>query len=247
MEGGEYLPHYEEQEIVLKIFVQYAQGTSYKLIAEELTLTQVPYLPEKKTWNKNMVARILQNETYKGNEKYPALLTNEQWNATQGAMKTYTKTVSPEIKQLKPLIFCGLCGGKVERKLTPQGKERWRCTADLKHISVACTDQSILEQVKKMKEENKIYSAKDFVNKKVSMEILELEKNFREKKELSSDKRKEILHAIAQLKYQMCDTQVVTKDRKFQEWLDNIENMSLKENKITEIVTKDGSIIRNEG
>ncbi|MFI3255777.1 MAG: recombinase family protein [Eubacteriales bacterium] len=246
MVKGEYIIHQEEQEVVLKIFTQYAEGVSYKLIAEELTLAQFPYIPEKITWNKNMVARILQNEQYRGQDKYPRLVSEEQWESSKQAMKPYTKTVSPEIKLLKPLMICGVCGGGVERKLTPQGKERWRCVKDVKHISVTCTDQSILEQVKKMQWETQKHSPKDYKNKTISMEIVAMEKKLAENKELSSEERNGLLHTIAQMKYQLCDRQANTTDKPLQEWLGNIEKIVLKENKIKEIVTKDGNIIRNE-
>lgn len=115
----------EETKVIQEMFRKYAQGLSYNNIAEELTLSQVAYLPDKCKWNKNMVARILQNQQYLGTEKYPPLLTQEQWNSAQKEMKQYNYTISPEIKALKPKIFCGICGKSVERLVTKSGKDRW--------------------------------------------------------------------------------------------------------------------------
>ena len=47
-----------ESKIIRRIFRSYAQGASYKTIAEALSASSIAYMPEKPLWNKNMVARI---------------------------------------------------------------------------------------------------------------------------------------------------------------------------------------------
>ncbi|MFI3255504.1 MAG: recombinase family protein [Eubacteriales bacterium] len=247
MMGGENIVHQKEQEVVLKIFSQYAEGVSYKQIAEQLTLAQVPYLPEKYTWNKNMVARILKNVQYRGQDKYPQLVSEEQWGTTQQAMKPYTKTVSPEIKLLKPLMVCGVCGGEVERKLTPQGKERWRCVNDLHHISVVCSDQSILEQVKKLQWETQKHSPKDFKNKTVSLELVQLEKELRENKEISVEERSKKLHWLAHEKYKMCEEPPSVGEENVLEFIRTIQKVCVIGEEISEMTLKDETKIKKEG
>lgn len=147
IENGKTAPEPQEAEIIRRIYRAYAEGLSYKKIAEQLTAESVCYLPKKSVWNKNMVARILQNERYDGSEKYPAILEAGQRQAAQTMQKPYTHTESPDIKALKPLLVCGICGEPIQRRLKTSGEERWYCPADVKHVGTALTDEALLESI----------------------------------------------------------------------------------------------------
>lgn len=147
IENGKTAPEPQESEIIRRIYRAYAEGLSYKKIAEQLTTESICYLPEKSTWNKNMVARILQNERYDGSEKYPAILEPDQRQAAQKMQKPYTHTESADIKTLKPLLVCGICGKPIQRRLKTSGEERWYCPSDVKHIGTALTDEALLESI----------------------------------------------------------------------------------------------------
>lgn len=141
-------PH--EAEIIRRIYRAYAKGLSYKTIAEQLTAEGICYLPEKSVWNKNRVARILQNERYDGSEKYPAILEASQRQAAKTMQKPYTHTESADIKTLKPLLVCGVCGEHLRRRLKTSGEERWFCPSDVKHIGTALTDDILLESIENL-------------------------------------------------------------------------------------------------
>lgn len=147
IENGKTTPEPQEAEIIRRIYRAYAEGLSYKKIAEQLTAESVCYLPEKPVWNKNMVARILQSERYDGSEKYPAILEPAQRQAAQSMQKPYTHTESAEIKALKPLLVCGVCGERIQRRLKTSGEERWYCPTDVKHIGTALNDEALLESI----------------------------------------------------------------------------------------------------
>ena len=72
----------EEAETVRSIYLQYIAGISFKQLAEQLQAEDVPY-DEDKSWNKNMVSRILEDDRYIGKEEFPALITAEQFHAAQ--------------------------------------------------------------------------------------------------------------------------------------------------------------------
>ncbi len=139
-EMGELKTHPTESEVIREIYRKYADGDSYKKIADSLTERNVQYLENKSIWNKNMIARILQNQKYLGTEGYPQIITEHIKSKSTLAQKPYTHTMNKAIKALKPLMICGVCGGKIQRKLKTGYKERWRCENDLKHISVNLTD-----------------------------------------------------------------------------------------------------------
>lgn len=147
IEGGKTAIDAREAEIIREIYGRYAAGLSYKRIAEELTATGVRYMPDKPEWNKNMVARILQNQSYLGTEKFPAILKSDLQQAAQRMAKPYTHTESRDVKALKPLLVCGVCGEPVRRRLKATGGERWYCPSDTEHVSVALTDETLLAGV----------------------------------------------------------------------------------------------------
>ena len=60
MKLGEIVPQPQEAETVRSIYLQYLAGVSFKQLAEQLQTEDVPY-DEDKSWNKNMVARILED------------------------------------------------------------------------------------------------------------------------------------------------------------------------------------------
>ena len=63
MKLGEIVPQTQEAEAVRSIYLQYLAGASFKQLAEQLQTEDVPY-DEDKSWNKNMVARILEDDRY---------------------------------------------------------------------------------------------------------------------------------------------------------------------------------------
>ena len=84
MKLGEIVPQPREAETVRSIYLQYLAGASFKQLAERLQTEDVPY-DEDKSWNKNMVARILEDDRYIGEKEFPALIPTEQFHAAQYA------------------------------------------------------------------------------------------------------------------------------------------------------------------
>lgn len=147
IENGKLIIEPQEEKVVVKIFKKYAEGESYKSIAEMLTGLDIRYMPQKAQWNKNMVARILQNKNYLGNEKYPAIIPNELYQTVKKEKKPYNHTQSEDIKVLKSFLICGECGEKLKRRLKVSGEERWYCPNDKEHISLEVTDENILDSI----------------------------------------------------------------------------------------------------
>lgn len=109
-----------ESKIVREIYIQYAGGKSYKAIADILTQKEVPYTADKNVWNKNMVSRILQNETYLGTEEYPSIISVEMKSSSDKALKPYNKTLSEFLKISKKYFICEKCGA-IADTLNKQG------------------------------------------------------------------------------------------------------------------------------
>lgn len=139
MRGGQICVVDAEAEIVRMIFAGYGSGNSYETLAEWLNDGRHTYSSGKQ-WNKNTVARILQDERYLGNSIYPAILTAD-------VFQTRKPTVSgrpdhPQIKDIRLLARCGVCGKVVKRKR----KDTWRCPHCMT-LAVTSTDKRLMASV----------------------------------------------------------------------------------------------------
>ena len=79
----------QEAGLVQYLFRQYILGASFQELVGTLRQQEVPY-DAGKLWNKNMVARILENPRYTGGAGDPALIPPEQFQAAaeKGAKTT---------------------------------------------------------------------------------------------------------------------------------------------------------------
>ena len=104
MELGEVVPHPAEAETVRWIFAQYLAGASYTAVVEALGERGIPYLADK-PWNKNMVARILEDARYTGAGGYPPLLQEEalEQARAQRAERAAPPKKTPAQKELRKL------------------------------------------------------------------------------------------------------------------------------------------------
>lgn len=73
MEFGKVVMDQVESKWVIYMFEQYIQGESFKGLSDKLTVNGIRYDADK-PWNKNMVARILQDQRYTGEGKYPPII-----------------------------------------------------------------------------------------------------------------------------------------------------------------------------
>ena len=94
MEMGETRIHEEEAGYVKQIFQDYLAGTSFKAIASWLTEHSVPF-DGTKPWNKNMVARLLEDERYTGKKGFPAIIQIDVLNAARERRQSQAKTKIP--------------------------------------------------------------------------------------------------------------------------------------------------------
>ena len=82
MQWGKIVLQEQEASVVRWIYQTYLSGASYNELVETLRKQTIPYITGK-LWNKNMVARILENPKYTGESEYPPLISQEQFEAVQ--------------------------------------------------------------------------------------------------------------------------------------------------------------------
>lgn len=216
IENGKLTTELAEEKIVVQIYTRYAEGQSYKTIAQWLTDSDIRYTQDKPTWNKNMVARILQNKNYLGTEKYPQIIAEELHQQSQQQAKPYTHTETEDIKILKPLLRCSECGEIIKRRLKTDGKERWYCPNSTKHISVKLTDKILLESIYRLQEKllqtKKVKTIKQGKNKAINLELIKLKNQIDTalgESEPNIEQIKQSIMALASEKYNALSSELI--------------------------------------
>ena len=106
MKLGEIVPQPQEAETVRSIYLQYLAGVSFKQLAEQLQTEDVPY-DEDKSWNKNMVARILADTRYLGESGFPVLVDASVFLNTEEKRKKKAPAVQKTEAQTVLRRKCG--------------------------------------------------------------------------------------------------------------------------------------------
>lgn len=114
----------EEAEAVQYIFEEYTAGKSLRKIAESMTTRKTPYHEDTQKWNQNMVSRVLGNEIYCGNEKYPPIITETQYRVVEKFRQRKAQTYSTGLQPFRQDVQCGCCG---ERLYWRPKTEQWFC------------------------------------------------------------------------------------------------------------------------
>ena len=117
----------EEAELVRFIFQGYSMGATLGELTKALCRQEIPYY-EGRTWNKNMVSRILEDGRYIGGKGYPALIEPEQLRV---AAEKRTARARPPQKTPAQKALRRLCGAppseRVEKIVTDLLNELIRC------------------------------------------------------------------------------------------------------------------------
>lgn len=101
---GEVVCHPQEAELVRHIYRQYIAGAGYQTLAEEMERRGVPY-DAGRPWNKNMVARLLEDTRYTGQRGFPPVISEDTLRSA-AEMRTTKQTpcqMTPAQKALRQL------------------------------------------------------------------------------------------------------------------------------------------------
>ena len=127
---GEITIQPEEAELVRFIFQGYSTGATLGELTKALCRQEIPYY-EGRTWNKNMVSRILEDSRYIGEKGYPALIEPEQLRT---AAEKRTARARPPQKTPAQKVLRRLCG-------TPPSERVEKLFTDLLNELIRCPDR----------------------------------------------------------------------------------------------------------
>ena len=151
MKNGEITVDFTESEAVIKIFEEYLNGSSLLQIAKLMESEKIRYSGDSDRWNKNMVKRIIENEKYLGNEKYPQIISEKffiQANEKRMAKANSMCVISEDLQEIRNRTYCLECGHRLSRIGGNCRCAKWDCrNPDCYRLEYQLTDQMIIGAV----------------------------------------------------------------------------------------------------
>lgn len=151
MINGEITVDFAESKAVIKIFEEYLGGNSLLQIAKLMESEKIRYSEGSDRWNKNMVKRIIENEKYLGNEKYPQIISEKffnQANEKRVSKATSVCVISEDLQEIRNRTYCAECGHRLSRIGGNCRSAKWDCrNHDCYKLEYQLTDQMIIGAV----------------------------------------------------------------------------------------------------
>lgn len=215
VENGALAVNEPEAAAVKKIFKFYLDGLSYQEIAAIMESQGIDYNECSACWNKNMVKRILENSRYTGEQDYPKLIFEPDYEQVSVIrVEKYTRKaiqVPPVAQSIKAKAFCRECGNKFKRLHDSRLAEKWYCENSECKTELKITDIMLQEAAVSLL--NTLIADTSIVHAPstescVSLGITRLNNEINrelEKKDCNEDYVKSMIMACAAEKYEACD------------------------------------------
>ena len=117
----------EESVLIQKLFNDYLTGISLKKLAEMAQQTGVKFRDNTERWNKNMIARMLDDGRYWNDDEFPPIVSKEIGSAI-ATMRNRRTTSRCSIQFINKKLICGNCGGSLHRNSKNSPRIRWDCS-----------------------------------------------------------------------------------------------------------------------
>lgn len=148
MRNGEITVDFNESKAVARIFEEYLNGSSLQQIAKLMESEKIKYSEDSEHWNKNMVKRIIENEKYLGNEKYPQIIGEKfftQANEKRMLKATSVYVIPEDLQEIRNRTYCLECGHRLSRIGGNCRSAKWDCrNPDCYRFEYQLTDQMII-------------------------------------------------------------------------------------------------------
>ena len=144
MSEGKIEPAPEESNLLREIFDSYLTGMSLQNLADMAQRTGIRFRENANGWNKNMIARMLDDDRYWKNDSYPPLISRDAGLAA-AAMRKEKATESCPIRFLQKKLICG-CGEKLSRNSKNTPRIRWDCPSCGTRVG-PLTDEDLMQTV----------------------------------------------------------------------------------------------------
>ena len=126
MAGGQIEIVPEESSLLQNLFDNYLKGASLIKLAETAQQTGIKFRENTERWNKNMIARMLDDERYWNDNGFPPIVSKEIGSAITALRKQKTTSQCP-IQFIKKKLVCCICGENINRNGKIAPRIRWDC------------------------------------------------------------------------------------------------------------------------
>ena len=126
MAGGQIEIVPEESSLLQNLFDNYLKGASLIKLAETAQQTGIKFRENTERWNKNMIARMLDDERYWIDNGFPPIVSKEIGSAITALRKQKTTSQCP-IQFIKKKLVCCICGENINRNGKNAPRIRWDC------------------------------------------------------------------------------------------------------------------------
>lgn len=116
----------EEAVLLNDIATRYLEGWSLLRLAQFAEQSGLKYRDNANGWNKNMIARILDDKRYWNNELYPPIFSKKLGEQIS-AMRIQKTIKQSSDRFLHKKIICGMCGATLLRNCKNSPRIRWDC------------------------------------------------------------------------------------------------------------------------
>lgn len=115
-----------EAKLLQKFAVHYLEGWSLLRLADMAEQSGIPYRENADGWNKNMIARILDDVRYWNGGQYPPIFSGELGDQLADMRKSKSTNRS-EIRFIHKTITCFRCGNRLTRNNRNVRRVYWDC------------------------------------------------------------------------------------------------------------------------
>jgi ribosomal protein L37AE/L43A len=115
-----------EKELVEEIYQKYLQGCSIKQLTLYVEQSGIPYRENSNGWNKNMIARILEDERYWNGKQYPPIISKELADSAV-QLKRSKATPYSGVMFIQKKMICPICGKRLTRNSQRKPIIFWNC------------------------------------------------------------------------------------------------------------------------
>lgn len=129
MNNGQIIVNEDEKAVIERIYSDYLEKFSAEHIAASLNAIGVTY-KNNRSWNKNIVYRVLDDNRYIGMDGYPMIIGREKWdNVAKRRKANATKYMDAVFQELRRKMVCARCGGALIRNKQKRKAAWWQCKA----------------------------------------------------------------------------------------------------------------------
>lgn len=116
----------EEKQLIEKIYMRYLEGFSLIKLVTVAEQSKLKFRESTDVWNKNMIARILDDNRYWSHLDFPPILNAELADKV-ALMRKQKSTPKSPVWVLQKKLVCAHCGSKLTRYSKNAPKVYWNC------------------------------------------------------------------------------------------------------------------------